>query len=95
MVGFARSDSEETTDMQYVYVLKSLKDGNLYVGCTGDVQKRVLQHQAGKVRSTKGRLPVELVYKEEHADKYEAFRKERFYKTPSGKKELKQNCQIV
>lgn len=81
--------------MHYVYVLKNLKDGNLYVGCTGDLQKRIGQHAAGKVHSTKGRRPVELIYKEEYADKHEAFKRERFYKTPIGKRELKKNCQIV
>ena len=47
-----------------------------------------MMHKGGKVRSTKSRLPVELIYKEEHADIYEAFKKERFYKTPGGKKKL-------
>ena len=81
--------------MHYVYVLRSLKDGNLYVGCTGNLSLRFLQHQEGKVHSTKGRRPVELIYKEEYADKYEAFRRERFYKSPKGKRELRRNCQIV
>ncbi len=75
--------------MHYVYVLKSVKDGNLYIGCTMDINKRFQQHVRGKVRATKGRLPIELIYKEEYSDKYEAFRKERFYKTPKGKRELK------
>ena len=72
--------------MHHVYVLKSQKDGNLYIGCTGDVAARILQHTKGQVRATKGRLPVELVYKEEYSDRYEAFRMERFYKTPKGKR---------
>lgn len=44
----------------------------------------------GRVFSTKSRLPVVLVYKEEFPDKYEAFKIERFYKTAKGKRELKQ-----
>ena len=83
--------------MHFVYVLRSLKDGNLYVGCTANIDKRFAQHMRGGVRSTKGRLPLELVHKEEYSDKYEAFRKERFYKTPEGKKELREkiHCGIV
>ncbi|MEI7720068.1 MAG: GIY-YIG nuclease family protein [bacterium] len=81
--------------MQYVYVLRSKKDNKLYIGCTASIEKRLLQHNCGKVRSTKGRLPLELVYQEAYADTYEAFRMERFYKTPKGKKELHKNCQIV
>ena len=83
--------------MQYVYVLKSLKDSKFYIGCTTDLQKRFKQHERGQVRATKSRLPLQLIYKEEYSDIYEAFRKERFYKTPKGKEELKEkiNCQIV
>lgn len=76
--------------MQYVYVLQSGKDFNLYIGCTANVDKRLRQHQAGQVRATKGRLPIRLIYKEEYDDVYEAFRQERFYKTPKGKIELKE-----
>ncbi len=74
----------------YVYVLKSEKDENLYIGCTGNLEKRVREHAAGYVRATKGRLPVELIYKEEYSDIYEAFKIERFYKTPKGKRLLKE-----
>ncbi|MSU73634.1 GIY-YIG nuclease family protein [Candidatus Kaiserbacteria bacterium] len=83
--------------MHFVYVLQSGKDGNLYIGCTGNVDLRLKQHEKGQVRATKGRRPLRLVYKEEYSDKYEAFRKERFYKTPKGKKELREkiHCGIV
>lgn len=83
--------------MHTVYVLQSGKDGNLYIGCSGNIEKRLAQHQKGQVRATKGRLPMTLVYKEEYDDLYEAFRKERFYKTAKGKKELKGkiHCRIV
>lgn len=74
--------------MHYVYVLKSKKDNNLYIGCTEDLNKRLTYHNTGKVRSTKSRLPFELLYFEEYDDKYKAFYKERFYKTAQGKKEL-------
>ena len=83
--------------MHYVYILQSSKDKNLYIGCTGDLAIRLEQHQKGEVRSTKGRLPMHLVYSEKYDDIYEAFKIERFYKTPKGKRELKQkiHCQIV
>ena len=75
--------------MHYVYVLKSEKDGNLYIGCTSDKDKRLAYHNAGFVRSTKARRPFVMIYCEEHEDKYVAFEKERFYKTAVGKRELK------
>ncbi len=84
--------------MQVIYVLKSLKDNNLYVGCTSDVEKRLLEHNSGKVKSTKSRIPLELIYKENYSDKYSAFNRERYYKTAKGKKELKlkiNHCEVV
>ena len=83
--------------MYSVYVLKSKKDGNLYIGCTGNIESRLKVHNKGGVFSTKNRKPFDLVYTEVFEDKYEAFRKEKFYKTAKGKKELlgKLNCRIV
>ena len=84
--------------MYKVYALKSLKDGNLYIGCTSDLAERIEMHNKGNVFSTKSRLPFELVYSEEYVDKYEAYKMERFYKTAKGKKILKDkvgHCGIV
>ena len=75
--------------MYTVYTLRSLQDGNWYIGCTSDLKKRLEEHQKGRVVSTKHRLPLELLYKEEYQDKYEAFKMERFYKTAKGKRMLK------
>ncbi len=85
--------------MYKVYVLQSLKDKNLYIGCTSDLNKRVETHKRGGVVSTRNRLPIKLIYSEDYEDKYEAFRIERFYKTAKGKKVLKNklsnHCGIV
>lgn len=74
--------------MHLIYVLRSKKDNNLYIGCTSDLEKRIKMHNNGFVRSTKNRRPLEIVFKENYEDKYEAFRKERFYKSAKGKREL-------
>ncbi|OHA88777.1 MAG: hypothetical protein A2741_01545 [Candidatus Zambryskibacteria bacterium RIFCSPHIGHO2_01_FULL_43_27] len=75
--------------MHFVYILKSEKDRNLYIGCTGDLHNRLRLHQSGKVLSTKSRLPVRLIYSEEYIDKYSAYKMEGFYKTAVGKRALK------
>jgi len=46
----------------YVYVLRSLKDDQFYVGLTRDLPLRLQQHNKGLVTSTKKRTPFELVY---------------------------------
>ena len=56
--------------MFYFYVLQSLNDKNLYSGYTNDLRRRVKEHNAGEVRSTKNRRPLELIY-------YEAYRSEK------------------
>ena len=56
--------------MFYVYVLKSLKDGDFYIGSTSDLRKRYVEHNKGESKSTKSRAPFGLVY-------YEAYRSER------------------
>lgn len=55
--------------MFYVYVLTSKQDGELYTGFTHDLKRRVKEHNAGKVPSTKPRVPLTLLY-------YEAYRAE-------------------
>ena len=48
----------------YVYILRC-KDDTLYCGITPDLEKRLQQHNAGKgAKYTRGRGPLELVYRE-------------------------------
>jgi len=54
----------------WVYILKSKKDGHLYVGSTKNLRKRLQEHNLGLIRSTKSRRPFELVY-------YEAYKSEK------------------
>lgn len=75
--------------MQIVYVLKSLKDNKWYIGCTSNMANRLEMHNNSKVISTKSRRPFIILHTENYNDKYEAFQKERYYKTAVGKRELK------
>lgn len=52
-----------------MYILKSKDDGQIYIGSTNDLKRRLTEHNAGQVPSTKGRTPFELRY-------YEAFFRE-------------------
>jgi putative endonuclease len=48
----------------WLYILECA-DGSYYTGCTGDIQRRFLEHQNGLGSNhTKKRLPVRLVYSE-------------------------------
>jgi len=37
------------------------KDGGLYIGKTGNFKRRLYEHNAGKVQSTKARVPMALL----------------------------------
>ena len=73
----------------YVYVLRSQKDGNLYVGYSADLKARIAAHGAGRVVSTKNRLPMELVYYEACRSQQDATRREKYLKSSWGKRFLK------
>lgn len=72
--------------MYFVYVLKSDKDEKLYVGLSKNLQARVRAHNYGKVRATRSRRPLRLVYFEEAADLSAARRKEKYFKSGFGRK---------
>jgi len=75
--------------MQYVYVLRSTKDGKWYTGCTNNLRKRFSEHNDNKVTATKGRGPFELIYYEASLSKEDAFAREKYLKSGMGKRYLK------
>lgn len=71
------------------YVLKSGIDGRLYKGHTDDLKKRLIEHNSGKTKSTKGYIPWELVYFETFKTREESILREKYFKTRSGRGFLK------
>jgi putative endonuclease len=63
--------------MFYVYVLRSTKDENLYVGSTNDLKRRFKEHNAGDVESTKPQRPLELLYYEAYTAEEDARTREK------------------
>ena len=60
----------------YLYILRC-RDGSLYTGITTDVEKRFEAHQSGKgAKYTRGRGPLELVYRETCGDRSTALKRE-------------------
>ena len=67
------TDIEQTW---HLYIL-SCKDGYLYTGITTDVEKRLEAHKSGKgAKYTRGRRPLELVYREECGSHSDALKRE-------------------
>lgn len=75
--------------MYYVYILQSIKDRKLYVGCTNDLRKRLSLHNSGKVFSTHLRKPLKIIYYEAFINKHDAFQREQWLKTGWGRNQVK------
>jgi len=75
--------------MFYVYVLQSIKEGIIYIGCTSDLKRRLVEHNQGLNFSTKRYVPWKLIYYEACLDKEDATRREGYLKTTQGGRLLK------
>jgi len=73
--------------MHYTYILRSLRDGRLYVGSTADVHRRLQRHNLGLVPSTRHRRPLVLEWHEAHPTRAEAVRREMYLKSLEGSAE--------
>ncbi len=59
-----------------VYILRC-RDGTLYTGMTDDFERRLALHRSGKgAKYTRGREPLEPVYREVCATKSDALKRE-------------------
>ena len=73
--------------MYFVYLIRSLKSGIIYVGMAKDVNIRLNEHNSGKSKFTKGHLPFELIYQEGPYETKEA----RFREKQLKRSEVKNN----
>ena len=76
-------------DVHYVYILRSLKDRNLYTGYTTDLRQRLADHAAGKAPATRDRRPLQLIYYEAYLLPKDAKAREVFLKSGSGKRYIR------
>jgi putative endonuclease len=75
--------------MYFVYILYSMSFDKTYVGFTSDVQGRLLAHNHPKNKGyTKRYQPWEILHSEIYKTKSEAMRRESWYKTGIGRKEI-------
>ena len=80
--------------MHFVYLLKSLKDNTLYLGCTSNLKKRIIEHNQGKADYSQKHIPWKLVYFEGYYSKTDAFGREQKLKLHAqGMRRLKDRLQ--
>jgi len=70
---------------QYIYILRSIKDGKMYTGYTKNLKLRFDLHKQGKVFSTKDRRPLKLIYFEGCLSQQDATHREKYLKSYKGK----------
>lgn len=75
--------------MYYVYAIKSLKDRRFYIGQTNNIEKRLVRHNKGLVKSTRNRKPFTLIFREEFISRKEAINRERYLKSLKGGNEFR------
>ncbi|MCX5632343.1 MAG: GIY-YIG nuclease family protein [Phycisphaerae bacterium] len=85
--------------MHYVYILKSKKDHNFYIGFSSNLKRRLYEHNSGLVSSTKSRKPFELIYYEAYSAKSDARKREKNLKLRSKafaqlRKRIKESIEI-
>jgi putative endonuclease len=71
--------------MWYVYVLRSARDKELYIGSTDDISRRLSQHNSGEIEATKDRVPLILESFIAVKDQAKAAKLESYFKTGSGR----------
>lgn len=72
----------------YTYIVQC-NDGTLYTGWTNDLDRRIQAHNAGHgAKYTRSRLPVTLIYFEEHPTKEAAMSREFHIKKMSRDEKL-------
>ncbi|HSL87254.1 MAG TPA: GIY-YIG nuclease family protein [Bacteroidales bacterium] len=76
------------SDNFYLYAIVCHKESRIYVGISQNVERRIQEHNSGKVSSTKYYAPWVLFYKEVAGKATEARKLEKHYKSAAGKRKL-------
>jgi putative endonuclease len=75
--------------MYYVYAISSLERSYIYVGITGDLERRVNQHNKGYEKTTRPYAPFKLIHSETFETRGEARKREKYLKSGAGKEFLR------
>ncbi len=76
--------------MYYIYILLNEAKNRTYTGVSEDINERLAEHNAGRVKSSSPYRPYEVIYTESFETLSEARQKEKFYKSTTGRRRLKE-----
>ncbi len=75
--------------MFYVYILQSESRHRLYIGETGNLKRRVKEHNDGQNLSTKAYRPWTIIFYEAYTTSDDAVRREKYLKTTQGRQTIR------
>jgi putative endonuclease len=81
-------------NMIWVYMIKSRDYNWYYIGMSTNITRRLNEHNAGSVKSTKAYRPFILVYKKNFENTSDARDSEKFLKISSNKEKLIRSLSI-
>jgi putative endonuclease len=75
--------------MVTVYALFNLVNDEIYIGISNDITRRLKEHNSGKSHFTKAYKPWRVFYTELCSDYTSARSRELYFKTTTGRRELR------
>jgi putative endonuclease len=75
--------------MFIVYAISSIESNYIYVGLTQDLEARLKRHNNGYEKTTKPYRPFSLLFTEECPDRTSARKREKYWKSGTGKEQLR------
>ena len=72
-----------------VYAISSQSRNYIYVGITSNLEARLVRHNSGFEKTTKPYAPFDIIFTEKCKDREFARKREKYYKSGSGKECLK------
>ena len=76
--------------MYYVYILLNAAKRRTYTGVADDVNKRLALHNAGRVKASRPHRPYNVIHIEKFETLKEARQKEKFFKSTTGRRKIKE-----
>jgi len=79
----------------YVYILINNLKNKTYVGYTNNLINRLKEHNSGESFYTKRFGPWKIIFTEQFETKNEAIKKEKYFKSASGRKWIKKTLFVT
>ncbi|MCR4276828.1 MAG: GIY-YIG nuclease family protein [Candidatus Roizmanbacteria bacterium] len=75
--------------MFFIYIIESTLSGKYYIGCTDNINRRLIDHNKGLSKYTRNKGPWVLKYSEEYGNLSEARKREKQIKSWKKRKYIK------